>query len=50
MSTAGKEGGDEDVAMLMAQHGAARYADLETIDLCLDRTAGPDPQPESEPE
>jgi hypothetical protein len=37
------DGGDEDVAMLMAQHGAARYADLETIEICLDR--GPTPAP-----
>ncbi|WP_157646901.1 hypothetical protein [Actinomycetospora chiangmaiensis] len=44
------EGGDEDVAMLMAQHGAARYADLETIDLCLDREPTPAPAVGKSPE
>lgn len=31
------DGGDEAVAELMAQHGAARYADLDTIAACLGR-------------
>jgi hypothetical protein len=46
MTDLDEPGGDEEVAELMAQHGAARYADVETIAACLGR---PRPSSSSEP-